>query len=97
MDHSVTHPTEYDWYLNSHAGLQGTSKSAHYHVLHDDTRTPIDELQAFTYHTTYLYCRHVYFPVDIMRHSALPLRRPPPTSAAGVTDLQPPTLTNVQA
>ena len=60
VDHSVTHPTEYDWYLNSHAGLQGTSKSAHYHVLHDDTGTPIDELQTFTYHTTYLYCRHVY-------------------------------------
>ena len=60
VDHSVTHPTEYDWYLNSHAGTQGTSKSAHYHVLHDDTRMPIDELQAFTYHTTYLYCRHEY-------------------------------------
>ena len=65
VDHSVTHPAEYDWYLNSHAGLQGTSKSAHYHVLHDDTGMPIDELQTFTYHTTYLYCRHVYS----IRHS----------------------------
>ena len=60
VDHSVTHPTEYDWYLNSHAGLQGTSKSAHYHVLHDDAGMPIDELQTFTYLTTYLYCRHVH-------------------------------------
>lgn len=40
-----------------HAGIQGTSKSAHYHVLHDDTGTSIDELEAFTYYTTYLYCR----------------------------------------
>ena len=59
VDHSVTHPTEYDFYLNSHAGIQGTSKSAHYHVLHDDTGIPIDELEAFTYYTTYLYCRQL--------------------------------------
>lgn len=48
VDHSVTHPTEYDFFLSTDAGIQGISKSAHYHVLHHDTDIPIDELEAFT-------------------------------------------------
>ena len=79
VDHSVTHRTEYDWYLNSHAGLQGTSKSAHYHVLHDDTGMPIDELQTFTYHTTYLYCRHVSSPIQMSHRTCLCLMLCSPT------------------
>ena len=45
----VGHPTEYTFFLNSHAGLQGTSRPTHYHVLCDQNGLGADELQTFTY------------------------------------------------
>lgn len=36
VDDVITHPTEFDFYLCSHAGIQGTSRPSHYHVLWDD-------------------------------------------------------------
>jgi hypothetical protein len=35
VDTDISHPTEFDFYLQSHAGILGTSRSAHYSVLHD--------------------------------------------------------------
>jgi len=32
VDTVVAHPTEFDFYLQSHGGLLGTSRSAHYSV-----------------------------------------------------------------
>ena len=32
VDRDITHPTEFDFYLQSHAGLLGTSRPAHYSV-----------------------------------------------------------------
>ena len=32
VDSVITHPTEFDFYLCSHAGIQGTSRPTHYHV-----------------------------------------------------------------
>lgn len=49
VDSAVTHPTEHDFFLVSHAGIQGTSRPAHYHVLWDDNAVAADELQNFTY------------------------------------------------
>ena len=49
VDADICHPTEYDFYLNSHAGVQGTNKPAHYHVLLDENKMGVHELQLLTY------------------------------------------------
>ncbi|KAK0460769.1 hypothetical protein IW261DRAFT_1577467 [Armillaria novae-zelandiae] len=43
IDQAITNPVEFDFYLQSHGGILGTSKSSHYNVVHDDlgsVRTP---------------------------------------------------------
>eukprot|EP00878_Enallax_costatus_P011253 GHUV01011750.1.p1 GENE.GHUV01011750.1~~GHUV01011750.1.p1 ORF type:complete len:582 (+),score=200.21 GHUV01011750.1:324-2069(+) len=57
VDSGICHPTQFDFFLNSHAGLQGHNKPAHYHVLVDENGFSADALQLFTYWQTYLYCR----------------------------------------
>src|SRR6266542_1499764 len=36
VETGVVHPIEFDFYLQSHAGLQGTCRPTHYHVLYDE-------------------------------------------------------------
>ncbi|RKP11680.1 Piwi domain-containing protein [Piptocephalis cylindrospora] len=57
VDRSITHPSEYDFYVQSHAGLQGTSRPTHYHVLHDEIKIGSDSLQALINDMCYLYGR----------------------------------------
>ncbi len=57
VDSDITHPFEFDFYLTSHAGIQGTSRPTHYHVLHDQNQFSANELQDLTYKLCYLYCR----------------------------------------
>ncbi|CAH8491218.1 unnamed protein product [Heterobilharzia americana] len=57
VDREITHPREFDFYLCSQEGIQGTSKPAHYHVLYDDNNWTSDALQTFTYHLCYSYMR----------------------------------------
>ncbi|CAH1772409.1 unnamed protein product [Owenia fusiformis] len=57
VDVGITHPTEFDFYLCSHAGIQGTSRPSHYHVLWDDNRFTADELQMLTYQLCHTYVR----------------------------------------
>lgn len=57
VDKQVCHPFEFDWYLCSHAGIQGTSKPAHYHVLYDDSNFKSDELQILTNQLCHTYVR----------------------------------------
>uniref|UniRef100_A0A1I7RK51 Protein argonaute-1 n=1 Tax=Bursaphelenchus xylophilus TaxID=6326 RepID=A0A1I7RK51_BURXY len=57
VDVGITHPTEFDFYLCSHAGIQGTSRPSHYHVLWDDNCLSADELQQLTYQMCHTYVR----------------------------------------
>lgn len=57
VDEGVCHPVEFDFYLQSHAGILGTSRPAHYSVLYDDNNFTPDTLQKFTYHLCYTYAR----------------------------------------
>jgi len=53
----ITHPREFDFYLQSQAGLQGTSRPTHYHILHDENKFTPDSLQELTYRMCYLQGR----------------------------------------
>ncbi|XP_076639540.1 protein argonaute-1 [Colletes latitarsis] len=57
VDICITHPTEFDFYLCSHQGIQGTSRPSHYHVLWDDNHFESDELQSLTYQLCHTYVR----------------------------------------
>ncbi|TVU45671.1 hypothetical protein EJB05_05172, partial [Eragrostis curvula] len=57
VDTKICHPSEFDFYLCSHAGIQGTSRPAHYHVLFDENGFSADALQTLTYNLCYTYAR----------------------------------------
>ncbi|PKA46781.1 Protein argonaute PNH1 [Apostasia shenzhenica] len=57
VDSKICHPTEFDFYLCSHAGIQGTSRPAHYHVLWDENNFTADEIQTLTNNLCYTYAR----------------------------------------
>ncbi|CAJ2667194.1 unnamed protein product [Trifolium pratense] len=57
VDSKICHPTEFDFYLCSHAGIQGTSRPAHYHVLWDENNFTADALQTLTNNLCYTYAR----------------------------------------
>ncbi|KAK3234461.1 hypothetical protein CYMTET_55286 [Cymbomonas tetramitiformis] len=57
IDTFVTHPYEFDFYLNSHSGIKGTNKCTHYYVLCDENGFSPDYLQLLTYRMCYSYNR----------------------------------------
>ncbi|KAI9076228.1 hypothetical protein K1719_041801 [Acacia pycnantha] len=57
VDTRICHPREFDFYLNSHAGIKGTSRPTHYHVLLDENNFKADELQTLTNNLCYTYAR----------------------------------------
>ncbi|KAF5937660.1 hypothetical protein HYC85_025166 [Camellia sinensis] len=57
VDTTICHPTEFDFYLCSHAGIQGTSRPTHYHVLYDENKFTADALQLLTNNLCYTYAR----------------------------------------
>ncbi|KAF9226544.1 argonaute-like protein [Gyrodon lividus] len=57
VDQIVAHPTEFDWYLQSHGGLLGTSRPAHYNVLYDDNKFNADSLQSLSFALCHVYAR----------------------------------------
>lgn len=57
VDTVVTHPVDFDFFLCSHAGIQGTSKPAHYYVVHDDANFTSNDLQKLSYYLCHTYAR----------------------------------------
>lgn len=49
MDTGITDLREFNYFLNSHASIQGTSRPARYFVLLDQNRMGPDKIQQFSY------------------------------------------------
>jgi hypothetical protein len=70
VERDVTHPFEYDFYLNAHSAIQGTARPVHYHVLQDDAKVPVAELQKMIYQFSYQYMRSTT-PVSLCKYLSL--------------------------
>ncbi|KAF7351067.1 Argonaute-like protein [Mycena sanguinolenta] len=57
VDRDVAHPTEFDFYLQAHGGLLGTSRPAHYSVLYDENHFSADALQSLSFALCHVYAR----------------------------------------
>jgi eukaryotic translation initiation factor 2C len=57
VDTGVVHPTEFDFYLQSHSGLLGTSRPAHYSVLLDENNMKTDMVQQLSFALCHVYAR----------------------------------------
>lgn len=57
IDTTITHPTDFDFFLCSHFGIQGTSRPAHYTVLWDDNDFSSNEIQKLSYYLCHIYAR----------------------------------------
>ncbi|KAJ7170272.1 argonaute-like protein, partial [Mycena crocata] len=57
VDTAVCHPTEFDFYLQSHAGLLGTSRPAHYSVRRCENHFEADMIQSVSFALCHVYTR----------------------------------------
>ncbi|KAG9244119.1 Piwi domain-containing protein [Calycina marina] len=57
VEHDVTHPFEYDFYLCAHTAIQGTARPVHYHVIKDEANVPVNDFQRMVYQMSYQYAR----------------------------------------
>ncbi|XP_057526284.1 protein argonaute 4B-like [Amaranthus tricolor] len=57
VDNSVCHPRTYDFYMCAHAGMIGTTRPTHYHVLLDEVGFSPDDLQELVNSLSYVYQR----------------------------------------
>ncbi|CAA9998446.1 unnamed protein product [Nesidiocoris tenuis] len=57
VDRDIVHPNEFDFYLVSHASIQGTARPTKYHVLYDDAQMPESTLEEITYYLCHLFTR----------------------------------------
>uniref|UniRef100_M4CDR8 5-methyltetrahydropteroyltriglutamate--homocysteine S-methyltransferase n=1 Tax=Brassica campestris TaxID=3711 RepID=M4CDR8_BRACM len=57
IDSRICHPRNNDFYLCAHAGLIGTTRPTHYHVLYDEIGFSTDDLQELVHSLSYVYQR----------------------------------------
>ncbi|KAG0611825.1 hypothetical protein M758_7G167600 [Ceratodon purpureus] len=57
VDKDVCHPHNYDFFLVSQAGLIGTSRPTHYHVLVNENKLGPDDIQSLTNNLCYTFGR----------------------------------------
>ena len=57
VDKGVTSMLDFDFYLQAHAGLQGTVKPTHYVVIYDESSLTADMVQQGVHAASYLYAR----------------------------------------
>ena len=57
VDQGVTSVYAFDFFLQAHGGLQGTTRPTHYYVVHDEIGFAADQLQRLTNDVSYLFAR----------------------------------------
>ncbi|KAH0454153.1 hypothetical protein IEQ34_016077 [Dendrobium chrysotoxum] len=57
VDKQVCHPGNYNFYMCSQAGMIGTSRPTHYHILFDENELNPDDLQELVHSLSYVYQR----------------------------------------
>ncbi|KAF5384150.1 hypothetical protein D9615_003264 [Tricholomella constricta] len=57
VDRGVTAVYHFDFFLQAHGGLQGTTRPTHYYVVHDEIGFRADELQGLTNAVSYMFAR----------------------------------------
>ncbi|KAF9467172.1 argonaute-like protein [Collybia nuda] len=57
VDRGVTAVYNFDFFLQAHGGLQGTTRPTHYYVVHDEIGFKADELQGLTNSVSYMFAR----------------------------------------
>ncbi|EXB54656.1 Protein argonaute 4 [Morus notabilis] len=57
IDNKICHPRNNDFYLCAHAGMIGTTRPTHYHVLYDEVGFSADDLQELVHSLSYVYQR----------------------------------------
>ncbi|XVE79725.1 hypothetical protein DITRI_Ditri14bG0080200 [Diplodiscus trichospermus] len=55
IDNKICHPKNNDFYLCAHAGMIGTTRPTHYHVLLDQVGFSADDLQELVHSLSYVY------------------------------------------
>ncbi|KAJ7052794.1 argonaute-like protein [Mycena amicta] len=57
VDRGVTAVYDFDFFLQAHGGLQGTTRPTHYYVVHDEIGFTADLLQGLTNSVSYMFAR----------------------------------------
>ncbi|KAF6163922.1 hypothetical protein GIB67_024777 [Kingdonia uniflora] len=57
IDNRICHPQANDFYMCAHAGMIGTTRPTHYHVLYDEIGFSPDDLQELVHSLSYVYQR----------------------------------------
>ncbi|KAJ7253036.1 argonaute-like protein [Mycena haematopus] len=57
VDRGVTAVYEFDFFLQAHGGLQGTTRPTHYYCVHDENDFTADGLQQLTNAVSYMFAR----------------------------------------